>query len=460
MPVTIALKQVKLPDFGMSEELVQIPAEEFEKRISAAIQQMKEEKIDVLLVFADREHSANLAYLTNLDPRFEEGLLLLDKNGKRKMLLGNENIGYTGIVPIPMEYELYQEFSFMGQDRSRSRSLEELFATFGIGKGMTVGCCYYKYFSADKKFLDLPAYMVDVLRKLTGDATTVINASGIFMDNEKGLRHRNCLEELVCFEWASTRTSESMKKMIRQIRVGVREYELSANYISDGLPLSCHPMVSSGEKARMGLSSPSHKKVALKDPFTSAFGVWGALTARAGMVAENGEQLNKNVAAFYEKFWKNYFHCVVIWYETIGIGVSADDVVKRVEAIKDNSIFDFALNPGHTLHLDEWVNSPFTNDSKVKLYSGMALQADIIPVSKGEFVCANMEDGVVLADEQLRNEWSKRFPESWKRIEARRDFMKNKIGIKLKPEVLPLSNIPAYFSPYLLSADKVAVITG
>ena len=49
----------------------------------------------------------------------------------------------------------------------------------------------------------------------------------------------------------------------------------------------------------------------------------------------------------------------------------------------------------------------------------MALQMDIIPVSKGAKVCANMEDGIVLADEALRNEWASRFPESWHRIQQR-----------------------------------------
>jgi hypothetical protein len=43
------------------------------------------------------------------------------------------------------------------------------------------------------------------------------------------------------------------------------------------------------------------------------------------------------------------------------------------------------------------------------------------------------------------------------RIEQRRTFMQNEIGIKLKPEVLPLSNTPAYYTPYLLSKDVVAV---
>jgi hypothetical protein len=82
---------------------------------------------------------------------------------------------------------------------------------------------------------------------------------------------------------------------------------------------------------------------------------------------------------------------------------------------------------------------------------------DIIPVSKKEFVCANMEDGIVLADEALRNEWSERFPASWKRIQQRRSFMIDEIGINIKQEVLPLSNIPAYYTPYLLNKKMVAV---
>ncbi|MFN7791927.1 MAG: hypothetical protein ACK5NM_05195, partial [Cyclobacteriaceae bacterium] len=116
-----------------------------------------------------------------------------------------------------------------------------------------------------------------------------------------------------------------------------------------------------------------------------------------------------------------------------------------------------AVNTGHTLHLDEWVNSPFYKGSSIKLFSGMALQMDIIPVSKGEIVCCNMEDGIVLADEQLRSDWANRYPASWARIQKRRYFMINQIGINIKPEVLPLSNMPAYYNPYLLNFKKVAV---
>jgi hypothetical protein len=458
---TISLKQIDLPEFGQCAEMPDIPAAEFERRFAATIVQMRKLGYDKLIVFADREHSANLAYLTNLDPRFEEALLLLNTEGDRKLLLGNECMCYTGIVPIPMACELYQPFSLMGQDRSISRSLETILSDFGIQKGDKIGCAYYKTMDlADSSQLEIPAYLSNTLKALVGKQRLLANANAIFMDNKNGLRHHNCLEELVRMEWASCRTSESIKNVVKNMAVGVREYELAAYYKSDGLPYSCHPMVSTGEKAKIGLSSPSARNVQLGDGFTSAFGIQGALTCRAGFIAENESQLSAETAAVFEPFWRNYFETVVTWYENIGIGVKTADVCAAVEAVRDKSLFDFCVNTGHTIHLDEWVNSPFSLDSKVKLYSNMALQMDIIPLSRehsGVQVCANMEDGIVLADVTLRKAWAERFPKSWRRIEARRTFMMNQLGIKLRKEVLPMSNIPAYYAPYFLSAATVAV---
>jgi hypothetical protein len=454
----ISLQAIELPEFGKCAEIPDIPPSVYEQRFEATIAQMTALGYDYLLVFADREHNANLQFLTNLDPRFEEALLLLDRQGKRKLLLGNEDMGYTGVVPIPMDYELYQPFSLMGQDRSKSRDLTIILSEFGIKKGSSIGCAYYKTVDLKRKSqLEIPAYLADILRKIVGKTGSISNANDIFMDNETGLRHHNCLEELVRFEWASCRTSESIKNVVKNVAIGMREYELAAYYQSDGLIFNCHPMVSTGEKAKNGMSSPSARQVQLGDAFTSAFGVQGALTCRAGFIAENKEQLPKDIGDTFEKLWRNYFETVVTWYENIGIGVKAADVSKKVEAVRDKTLFDFAVNTGHTIHLDEWVNSPFYSKSPTKLYSNMALQMDIIPVSKGAFVCANMEDGVVLADAHLRAEWAERFPQSWQRIVARRQFMIEQLGIKIKEEVLPLSNIPAYYAPYFLENDKVAI---
>ena len=49
---------------------------------------------------------------------------------------------------------------------------------------------------------------------------------------------------------------------------------------------------------------------------------------------------------------------------------------------------------------------------------------------------------------------SEKYPEAWGRIEARREFMTGKLGLKLAPEVLPFSNIPAYLPPFILSPRR------
>jgi hypothetical protein len=454
----ISLQEINLPEFGRCAELPEIPPSVFEQRFTATIAQMKAMGYEFLIVFADREHNANLQYLTNLDPRFEEALLLMDTHGNRKLLLGNECMGYTGIVPIPLDFELYQPFSLMGQDRAKSRDLKTIFTEFGIHTGSKIGCAYYKTIDEkNKKLLEIPAYLADLLKRLIGKSGVLINANAIFMDNKTGLRHHNCLEELVRMEWASCRSSDSIKNVVKNVKIGMREYELAAFYQTDGLTLNCHPMVSTGEKAKIGLSSPSAKQVQLGDAFTSALGIQGSLTCRAGFIGGNKEDLPEDIREVFEAFWRNYFETVVTWYENIGIGVKAATVCKKVDAVRDNVLFDFAVNTGHTIHLEEWTNSPFTKDSKIELYSNMALQMDIIPISKGLFVCANMEDGVVLADANLRAAWAERFPASWQRIVARRNFMIHKLGIKIKEEVLPMSNIPAYYAPYFLSYNKVAV---
>ena len=78
----------------------------------------------------------------------------------------------------------------------------------------------------------------------------------------------------------------------------------------------------------------------------------------------------------------------------------------ELQAIVDrhlgDSFFGVSLNPGHQLHLDEWVNSPVFPGSTIELRSGMALQCDIIPATGTPYFTTNIEDGVALADESLR----------------------------------------------------------
>jgi hypothetical protein len=96
----------------------------------------------------------------------------------------------------------------------------------------------------------------------------------------------------------------------------------------------------------------------------------------------------------------------------------------------------------------------------LKLRSGMALQIDIIPATGTPYFTTNIEDGIALADAGLRAEFAAKYPEAWSRIEQRRAFIQEVIGIRLKPEVLPFSNIPAYLTPFILSPRKAMVARG
>jgi hypothetical protein len=87
----------------------------------------------------------------------------------------------------------------------------------------------------------------------------------------------------------------------------------------------------------------------------------------------------------------------------------------------------------------------------VVLRSGMTLQLDIIPATGTAYHTTNIEDGVALADEAARADLAARYPEAWARIGRRREFMADRLGIRLRPEVLPLSNLAGYLPPYWLA---------
>ena len=96
--------------------------------------------------------------------------------------------------------------------------------------------------------------------------------------------------------------------------------------------------------------------------------------------------------------------------------------------------------------------------SGVPLRSGMVLQVDIIPATGTDHFTTNIEDGIALADEALRDALADRFPDAWQRITARREFMVSELGFRIAPEVLPLSDMPAYLPPFLLRPDHVMTL--
>lgn len=97
------------------------------------------------------------------------------------------------------------------------------------------------------------------------------------------------------------------------------------------------------------------------------------------------------------------------------------------------------------------MNSPIRRGSDDPLASGMVFQCDLIPTGIRPGWSANCEDTVALAGPELRAELAERHPALWARVEARAAFVRERLGVALPEEALPLSCTCAYWTPFWLA---------
>ncbi len=445
-----------LPEFGEPTVQPTIPSGVYRARMVAALEPATARGLDALVVYGDREHAANVAYLSGYDPRFEETLLVALPGRRASLFLGNEGWSYAELPPHEFERALCQTFSLPGQPRGAQKPLAVLLAEAGLAAGMRIGAIGWKPFGADDpgatpEWLDIPAFIADQLKAFG----PVINAADILMDLAGRAAHDQ--------RGRPARELRIRRHLLlpgaaqRAVRPQAR-HDGAAGRPPDGpdrLPHSAHLMLSTGERASRGLPSPSLKAIARGEPFTMACGLQGALNARAGFVVADAAELPEPIRDYVPKLVAPYFAAVAEWYAAVGIGTTGGELDAIIRRQIGDPFFGVGLNPGHYIHIDEWMNSPIFPGSAIPLRSGMAIQVDVIPATHSPWFTTNIEDGIALADAALREEFAARYPEAWDRVSARRAFMREVLGIALKPEVLPFSNIPAYLPPFLLSPGKV-----
>lgn len=448
------LQSVTIPDFGVPLVRPQIPAETLSARCDSVYARAG---ITWLFVYADREHSANILFLTGFDPRFEEAIFLLGPNGKRIVITGNESESFTAISPLPgLEVLLSQSLSLMAQDRSRTPRLEAVLREAGIKAGDTVGIVGWKYLGAEEwdeptPGYQVPHYMVVLLSRILGGEEGLSEATALFMHPQHGARSIVDADQIAAFEWASTRASASVWNVLSKTRPGQREIEAAASFLYAGEPLSAHSMFASGDAntAIHGLNSAGPRILNKGDGVTTAVGYWGGLSSRAGLLDDADDAFVKVAAS--------YFDALVTWYETAAIGVTGATMHDAVVGKLAEAGLKSALNPGHLVSYDEWSHSPIRPGSTETLKSGMVFQVDVIPGPMLPGKALNCEDAVAIADTDLRNTLAAKHPQTWSRIQARRAFLENTIGVTLADHLLPLSNIQLCLPPLWLKNDHVIV---
>ena len=454
MPIT--LRPVTIPDFGVPHERPVIPSGIYSGRADRAYEMAG---ADWLVVYADREHLANIAFLTGFEPRFEEALLVLGRGGRRVLVVGNESISYAPLAGLPgIETALCQTFSLMGQTRATRPNLEAVLGDIGLAKGETIALIGWKYLGSEEwtgvlPTFQAPALIVDTLRKITGDPLALSDATAVLMDPQEGLRSIVDVHQLAAIEWGAARSSAAVRRIVYGIKEGDDEFLATSRMGYAGEELSCHVMFASASPGSpvVGLRSPNGRIMNRGDGITTAVGYWGGLSSRAGLFTDHND-------AFLD-IAKAYFAGLIKWYETVDIGVSGGDIfAATVDKLREGGL-DSALNPGHLIGHDEWSHTPMRPGSRETIRSGMPVQVDIIPVPMPDNFALNNEDSVIIADEALRAELGQYYPEVYQRIEARRAFLKNEIGIDLKPSILPTSNIQLCLPPFWLASEKMLTLS-
>lgn len=451
--MTIALRALSIPDFGPIAAPPPLPPETYAARCDAAL---RAAGTDWLAVYADREHMANVLFLSGFEPRFEEALLLLGRGGRRILVTGNECQSYAALSPLPgVQVALSQTMSLLGQDRSTAPRLTIVLQDAGLRRGDSVGVVGWKYLETQEwdgaapSFL--PAIYLDALRMVAG-AEQVRDVTPVLLHPETGQRSIIDADQIAIFEAAAARASEMVWGVVRGTRPGHLERDAALNLQYRGEPMNVHAMLATGNAeggAVIGLASPGWRRIAKGDGASTAVGLWGGLTARAGLVDDSNDAFVETSAS--------YFAGLIRWYALADIGVTGGDLYDGVSETLAEGGLRSLLNPGHLTGHEEWSHSPIRPGSTDRIRSGMHMQVDIIPTPMQDGWALNCEDSVVFADAALRRDIAERYPDMWARMQARRTFAHDALGVPMHESVLPLSSIPVCLAPLWLRSDQLLV---
>lgn len=371
-----------------------------QERLHNVILRMKEEQLDVLIIYGDLEHGSNFEYLTGFLPRFEEGILVLHQDGKAWLLLGNENTKMVKHSRIP------------------------------------AGLIHVPFFSLPNQPM------------IAGD-NRIKNSSHLFI-GDGGVRTTNNANEIAHYEFGAALAGDCISDALEYIRPGITEMELGEWLNRAGQRNSVVTIASTGERFENANLYPGAKTVKTGDRISLTAGYKGGLSSRAGYAVETEEQLPDPLKDYVEKLAGPYFAAVIQWLETIHIGMAGGELYEQIQEVLPREEYGWQLNPGHLTADEEWMSSPVYKDSKEVLRSGMILQIDIIPQRDG-YGGAGCESGIALADKTLRKQIQREYPELYQVFLERRRYITDVLHINISEEVLPMSDIVAYYRPYFLN---------
>lgn len=453
----IVYKAVPAPNYDCTHIPVMLNDETMKERQRKLLSKMEEEAFDTLVIYGDLEHGSNFEYLTGFLPRFEEALLVVNKNGHSYMLMGNENLNKVPHSRIVSEAIHAPYFSLPNQPMGNALPFSELLCKAEIEKDKRVGIVGWKNFTSqhedNSKLFDIPSYIVEGIKQIVADDNKVVNATYLFIGN-KGIRCTNNVNEIEHYEYGASLAGDCMMRAMDRLELGVSEISLGQQLNADGQKNSVVTISASGPRFIKANIYPTENTVKLKDTISLTVGYKGGLSSRSGYAVHDEDELGTD---YLDAVVKPYYQAVVAWLENIHCGMIGKTMYDLVEKVLPKEEYHWSLCPGHLTADEEWMSSPIYDGSEEVLESGMLFQIDIIPSVKG-YGGVSAESTVALADTTLRTRIQKEAPALWQRIVQRRGYIENVLHIKLHEDVLPMTSSVAYLRPFLLNKEKAMAV--
>lgn len=447
----IKYKKITPPRSDNSGVPVKLSDETIKERHTKILRLMEEHDYTSLIIYADKEHGGNFEYLIGYIPRFEEGLLVLNRDGSSTLVLGNENFNKVEKARIEAQGIKCSLFSLANQPMGELDELNEVFSKLDLDTENNVGLVGWKIIPNMTKNYDIPEFIVHALKNHV-DEEKLFNATGVFIDPAYGARVTNNANEIAHYEYGSSLSSDAILDALNHLEVGKTELEIGNFLTRDGQLNNVVTIAAFGERFIGGNIYPTNKELELGNKVALTTSYRGGLSSRTGYAVNSLEELEKIDKGYFKNVVLPYYNAYYYWLTNIKIGKDGGEFYREFEENYPQNKYGWELNPGHLTANEEWMSSPFYEDSNAKVQSGMIFQVDFIPIqSPHQGVSA--ESTVAIADEDLRKDIINQYPDLWNRIIARREYIKNELNIDLSSEILPLASSLGYYRPFMLNKE-------
>ncbi|WP_091264843.1 M24 family metallopeptidase [Alkalibacterium thalassium] len=325
-----------------------------------------------------------------------------------------------------------------------------------IDTSSQVGLVGWKLIPGMARQFDISQFIVSALETVAGK-DKLVNATALLVGPENGARVTINANEAAHYEYGAALASDAVLDAMNGLTVGVSELEMGNRLNRDGQYNNVVTIGAFGDRFIKGNLYPTDNRLVKGDKVALTVSYKGGLSSRSGYAVTNEEELAGVDEGYLEEVVMPYFEAYHYWLTNLKIGLRGGDFYDAFNNFYPQDTYGWHLCPGHLTADEEWLSSPFYKGSEAVVQSGMLFQVDFIPSQTGHNG-VSAESTVLLADDELKQAIRVDYPDMWKRIESRRAYLRDELGIQLPEDVLPMAGTLAYYRPYMLNNEYALTI--